>query len=123
MKQQWSHHKDVAGRGRAQDIAPEWDLEDLRSRKNPAEVTRRNDAESARVTVGQVKVKAQGNQLSERVSGWLCVRDSSPDAVLSPRVVGDRQDTVLVTGHGPIGSRVLVEIGRVDRKCVIAKQT
>jgi hypothetical protein len=60
--------------------------------------------------------------LSERVSVWLRVRDPIPDAVLSPRVVVDRQDAILVTGDGPVGSRVFIKIGGVDRKCSVAKQ-
>jgi hypothetical protein len=59
MKQEWSHRKDIAGRSRTQDVASEWNIENLRRRKNSAEMTGGDDAESASVAVGQVKMKAK----------------------------------------------------------------
>jgi len=61
MQQKWSHGKDVAGRSWALDVSSDWSIENLRRRKNAAEVTGGDDTESAGVSVGPVKVEAKGN--------------------------------------------------------------
>ena len=61
MQQKWSYRKDVTGRGWALDVSSDWNIENLRGRKNAAEVTGRNHAESAGVSVGPVKVEAKGD--------------------------------------------------------------
>src|SRR6188768_196278 len=105
MKQERSHRKDITRCSRTRDVAFERKLANLRRGKNATEVTARDYTESARVTIGRVKMETKGNELGERLSVWLCIGDSIPDAVLSPRLVADRQDAILVTGDGPVSSR------------------
>ena len=122
MKQERSHRKDITGCSRTQDVAFDRNIANLRRGKNATEVTARDDTESARVAIGRVKMETKSNELGERLSVWLCIGDSIPDAVLSPRLVADRQNAILVTGDGPVSSRMLIKIRRVDRECWIAKQ-
>ena len=61
MKQKWSHRKDVAWRSWALDVSSDWNVENMRHSKNAAEVTGRDDTESAGVSVGPVKVEAKRN--------------------------------------------------------------
>ncbi len=61
MKQERSHRKDITGCIWTRDVALEWNSANPRRGKNAAEVTARDDTESARVTVGRVKMETKGN--------------------------------------------------------------
>ena len=61
MQKEWSHREDVTGRSWAPDVSSEWNIDNLCRRNDAAEVTGGDDAESAGVSVGVVKVEAKGN--------------------------------------------------------------
>ena len=60
MEQQRSHRENVTRHGRAQDVAFRWDIANLRGGENPAEVTARDHAKSASVTVGHIEMYTKG---------------------------------------------------------------
>lgn len=76
MQQKWSHRENVAGRSRTLNVSSEWSIENLRGRKNAADVTGGYNAESAGVSVGSVEVEAKGNDCSTVAIGpdCLCLR-------------------------------------------------
>jgi hypothetical protein len=86
--------------------------------EDAADMAARQNVQSSSLAIGRIEVDTKCQNASERVWAWLCDRDATCDAMAATVVNMDGQDSILVNGNSPIGGRLLVEEGSVDRESI-----